>query len=115
MKMMKLMDGESNDCKTKSMYFWIKDGELLKKYNDIMKKEFDSEPIYNKKILETKKKSYSNKATDSHDKKMPKVDSNYICQAVILIDFVVRKYESHYPQVFFKECKYFEKELMIYY
>ena len=27
--------------------------------------------------------------TDSHDKEMPKVGSNYFCLAVILIDFVL--------------------------
>ena len=37
------------------MYFWIENDDLLKKYNAIwvkfstdVKKEFDSEPVYNK-------------------------------------------------------------------
>ena len=44
---------------TKYMSFLIKDGELLEKYNEIwekvknsIKKEFDSEPVYNEKVLE---------------------------------------------------------------
>ena len=56
----------------------------LKDYNDIwnkvnnnMKKEFDSRPIYNKAILKNKK-YYSDEATDFHNKKIPKVGSNYI-------------------------------------
>ena len=37
---------------------------------------------------------------------MPKVGSNYICLAVILIDFVLIKDENYYyPQVFLKESK----------
>ena len=41
---------------------------------------------------------------------MPKVGCNHICLAVILIDFVHKKDENCYPQVFLKECKYNEKE-----
>ena len=56
------------------MYFLIEGEELLKKYNDIwnkdsnsIKKEFNSEPIFNKKFLKTKIKSYVDEATDFHD------------------------------------------------
>ena len=55
---------------TKYMSFFIKDDELLKKYNEIwekvknsLKKEFDSEPVYNKKYLKAKIKSYNGKST----------------------------------------------------
>ena len=57
----------------------------------VLKKEVDSEPIFNKKFLKTKIKLYGDEATDFHDKKVPKVDSNYTCLAVILIDFVLGK------------------------
>ena len=40
-----------------------------------MKKEFGSEPIYNKKFLKTKTISYGDETADFHE--MPKVDSNY--------------------------------------
>ena len=42
------------DGQTKWMYFWIEDDDLLEKYNiwdkvnSDIKKEFDSEPVYNK-------------------------------------------------------------------
>ena len=40
------------------MFFSIKDDDLLEKYNeisqDIIKKEFDSEPVYNEKYLKWK-------------------------------------------------------------
>ena len=49
-----------------------------------MRKELERKPIYNKKILNTKIKSYSDEATDFHDRD---VGSNYTCLAVILILF----------------------------
>ena len=51
---------------TKYMSFLIKYDELLEKYHEIwekvknsIKKEFDSKPIYNKKCLKAKIKSYN--------------------------------------------------------
>ena len=67
------------------MYFLIEDDDLLEKYNTIcdkvsadIKKEFDSEPVYDKKFLKTKTKSHGDEVTDSYDKKIPKVDSNIL-------------------------------------
>ena len=73
------------------MYFSIEDFDLLKKYDiiwdevsaNIIKKEFDSQPVYNKEFLKTKIKSHGNKVTDFYDKKIPKMDSNHTCVAVI--------------------------------
>ena len=49
---------------TKYLFFLIKDDELLEKYNEIwekvrnnIKKEFGSEPVYNKKYLKAKQKT----------------------------------------------------------
>ena len=54
-------DVKSFDGQTKWMYFLIEDDDLLEKYNTIwdkvstdIKKEFDSEPVYNKKFLKAK-------------------------------------------------------------
>ena len=59
--------------------FLIKDDDLLNKYNFIwdnvstdIKKWFDKGPVYNKDILKTKIKSYSDDATDFLIKKFPK-------------------------------------------
>ena len=58
------------DGQTKWMYFLIEDDDLLEKYNTIwdivsanIKKEFDSEPVYNKKILKTKIKHHGVEVT----------------------------------------------------
>ena len=45
-------------------------------------------------------------------KKIPKVDSNHTCLAVITLDFALKKDSSCYPQVFTKECKYIEKKVI---
>ena len=61
---------------TKWMYCLIEDDELLEKYNTIwdkvsadIRKEFDSEPVYNKNYLKTKIKSHGDEVTDFYDKK----------------------------------------------
>ena len=70
----------------------------------------DSKPIYNIKILKTKIKSHGYDTTDFHDKKIPEVGFHYTYLAAISIDFVPKKDESDYLQVFLKERKYTEKE-----
>ena len=55
-------------CKTKWVYFFLEDDNLLQKYNTISdkvsvdkeKKEFDSESVYNKELLKTKIKPHGN-------------------------------------------------------
>ena len=51
---------KSYDGQTRWMYFLIEDDDLLEKYNTIwdkvsadIKNEFDSEPVYSKKVLKT--------------------------------------------------------------
>ena len=62
-------------------------------------------PVYNKEFLETKIKSHGDKVTDFNDKKFPRLDSNHTRLAVITLDSALKKYDSHYPQLFLKECK----------
>ena len=57
---------KSYDGQTKRMYFLIEDDDLLEKYNTIwdkvnadINKEFDCEPVYNKRFLKTKIKSHA--------------------------------------------------------
>ena len=100
------------------MSFLIKDDKLLEKYNEILekvktsvKKEFDSEPVYNEKHLKANLKSYNwiiN--TNFYNNKIPKEGSQFIFSSVILIDSVFETGKNYYPQVFLKECKYVVKE-----
>ena len=107
---------KSCDGHTKWLYFLIEGNE---KYNTIwgnvsadIKKEFDSEPVYNKNYLKIKVKSHGNEVTDFCDKKIPKLDSNHTCLAVISLDSALKKDDSYYPQVFLKECKYIGKKVV---
>ena len=45
-------------------------------------------------------------------KKILKVDSNDSCLEVILLDSALKIDDNYYPQVFLKECKYIEKEVV---
>ena len=97
----------------KWMYFLIEDDDLSEKYNTIWnkvsadkKKEFDSESVYNKYFLKTKIRSHGDEVTDFYDKKVPKVDSNHTCLAVIAL----KKDKNYYPQVFLKDCKCIKKK-----
>ena len=76
----------------------IEDEDLLEKYNAIwgkvsadIKKEFDSEPIYNNFFLKTKRISPGNEVTYFCDKKVPKVDFNHTYLAVISLDSALKK------------------------
>ena len=87
---------KSYDGQTKWMYFLIEDDELLEKYNTIwdkvsadIKKEFDSEPVYNKI------KSNGDAVTDFYDKKVSKLDSNHTCLVVISLDSALKKDDSY--------------------
>ena len=70
------------------------------------KKEFDSEPVYSKVFLKNKIKFHVDEVTDFYDKKIPKVDYNHTCLAVISLDSALKKDDNYYRQVFLKECKY---------
>ena len=62
--------------------------------------------------MKTNTKSHGDEVTDFYDKKIPKVDSNHTCLAVISLDSALEKDENCYPQVFLKECKYTEKKVI---
>ena len=76
---------------SKYLSFLIKDNHLLEKYNEFKgniknrtKKEFDIEPVYNEKYLNTKIKSYNGKInTNFHKNKIPKEHSQCKCLSLI--------------------------------
>ena len=73
----------------------------MEKASNNIKKEFDSEPVYNEKYLKTKIKSYKGKINTSfHNNKIPKESSHCICLSVILIGSVFKTGKIYYPQVF---------------
>ena len=57
-----------------------------------IKKEVDTEPVYNEKYLKAKIKSYNGKInTNFHSNKVPKEGSQFICFSVILIDLFLQQ------------------------
>ena len=52
--------------------------------------------------MKTKIKFHGDEVTDFYDKKIPKVDSNHTCLAVINLDSALKKDEDYHPQVFWK-------------
>ena len=62
--------------------------------------------------MKTNIKSYDNEVTDFLDKEIPKAGSDCTCLAVITIGSDLKKGKNYYSQVFLKECKYIEKEVI---
>ena len=62
--------------------------------------------------MKTKKKSHGDEVTDFYIKKIPKVDSNHTCLAVISLDSALKGDGNYYPQEFLKKCKYIEKKVI---
>ena len=100
---------KSYDRQTKWMYFLIENDDLLEKYNTIwdkvcadMKKEFDSKPIFNKIFSKNKIIFHGDEVTYFYDNKLPKVDSNHTCLAVINLDSALNKDGNYYLQLFLK-------------
>ena len=58
--------------------------------------------------MKTKIKCFGDKATDFHEKEMPKAGSN--CLAVTTIHSALKKEESDYPHVFVKELNTLKKK-----
>ena len=93
------MSGYRRDFdQTKCTSSLIKNEKLLEKYeiwrkvSYMIKKEFDSKPVYNEKYVKTKIKSHNGKIdTNFHNNKIPKKGSQCNCLSVILIDSVYRK------------------------
>ena len=74
-----------NDCLLeKCDTIWNKD-------NADVKKEFDSKSAYNKESFKTKIQPHSNEDTGFYNKKIPKVDPNKTCLAVISLDSAFKK------------------------
>ena len=76
--------------------------KFQEKVSSNIKKEFDSEHVYNEKYLKTKIKSYKRKINANlYSNKIPK-GSQCICLSVTLIDSVFRTSKNYNPQ---DECK----------
>ena len=106
-----------------TMSLIVKDKQLLKNYTKIwgkieklMKKNFESEPVYgdNDKYIKTKIKIYAGSIiTNFHNKKMPKEKAPCKCLSIIMIDSVIKANKKYYPQTVLEECKYMQEKIKI--
>ena len=83
------------------MYLFIQDDDLQQKYITIwdkvsvdIRKQFDSELVYNKYFLKTKIKFHGDEDTDFYDKEDPKVNSYYTFLAVVILDSALKKMKT---------------------
>ena len=93
--------------------FLVRNKELMEKCNkicdnasNIMKKGFNSEPVYSNKYFKAETESYNKINTNFHDSKVPKEGSMCSCLSKIAIDLVFKIDIKYYPEVFLEECKH---------
>ena len=90
-----------------TMFFTVKDKQLLKNYTKIwvktetlMKIHFESNPVYgdDDKYIKKQVKMYADSIiTNFHNKKMPKEKAPCKCLSIIMIDSVIRVNKKYYP------------------
>ena len=96
------------------MSFFVRDDNVLDKYNEIwsvikkkLKIKFHSEPAYDEKYFKTKVREFDGVIkTNFLGNGVPKENMHYTCIACITIDSVIKIEKKNYPQVYLEECKY---------
>ena len=98
------------DKNSKYMNHLVKDEKILEIYlriwnkiKKLMKKELNSEPVYNDRYIKSKIKIYNNKVyTHFQHNKIPKDNEFCVCLSVIILDFIlVNSNKEYYPQMIF--------------
>ena len=96
--------GKYFDKNNKYINLLVNDKEILKKYSEIwdkikslIKKEFNSEPVYNDKYVKTKIKIYNDRVyTNFQHNKIPKDNEYFVCLSAILLDFIFVNSDKEY-------------------
>ena len=100
------------DESNKQINLLVNDKEIFKKYSEIwnkikslIKKECNSEPVYNDKYIKTNIKIYNNRVyTNFQDNKIPKDKEYFACLSVILLDSIfVNSDKEYYLQMLLEE------------
>ena len=103
----------------KNMSSFVKDGNVLDKYNKIWGKikeklniKFHRKPVYEETYIKVKVKEFDGAIkTNFLGNEVPKENTHYTCIACITIDFVIRMDKKNYPQVYLEECKFKVKKI----
>ena len=109
-----------------TMFVIIKDMQLLKSYNKILKNieklmkiDFNTKTSYgddDDKYITTRIKTYKDSITTNFynkngSKKIPEEKVPHKCLSVIILDSVIYAYEKYHPQTFLEECKYMKEKI----
>ena len=79
----------------------------------MIRKKFDSEPVYgdSDKYTKTKIKSYGDRViTNFQGKNIPKESASYKCLSLIMLNSVIKARKKYYRQTLLDEFKYEIKE-----
>ena len=103
------------------MTFFIKDDDVLDKYNEIWDKiknklniKFHSMPVYGETYINAKVREFNGVIkTNFLNGKVPKENMHYTCIACITIDSVMRIEKKNHPQVYLEEYKYRIKKIQM--
>ena len=85
---------------------------IWEKISDLVNKEFDSDPIYNNKYINTKIRSYNNdiktnfRNIDNKNNKLPEKNKPYNCVSLISLDSIIKINKKYYRQTLLQECVY---------
>ena len=70
---------------------------MWNKIKSLIKKEFNSEPVYNDKYIKTKIKIYNNRVyTNFQHNEIPKDNEYFACLSVILLDSIFVNSDEEY-------------------
>ena len=88
----------------------LKYNEIWGKFNSIINKKVDNEPVYNNKYLKTKIKRYDGKCTINFlYNEIPPKENTKIYMLSSCIDSVCKIGDNYYPLTLIEECKYPKK------
>ena len=102
---MSFLADNTNEFLEKYMTMW-------EKIKNLINKNFDSDPIYKDKYINTKIRSYNNdiirnfRNIDNKNNKLPEENKPYKCVSLISLDSIVKIDKKYYPQTLLQECVY---------
>ena len=85
---------------------------IWEKISNLINKNFDSDPVYKDKYINTKIRSYNNdiitnfRNIDNKNNKLPEENKLYKCVSLILLDSIIKIDKKYYPQTLLQECVY---------
>ena len=86
---------------------YLKCNEIWNKIKGLLNIKLHSHPIYDKKYIKTKVKTFNNSInTLFSGDEISKERIHYVCIPAISIDSILRVNKKNYPQVYLEQCKY---------